>query len=322
MHKFITLRESPRCSLGPLFNSLVDLYQFLGKYKPDSKNWRYVHVDDMREKGRYMHIVIPYDGGYGPYTHESWPYVHYEPKYEATTPYGSYRYLFHLPTPPTRLSFHSLSLSLTLFNALALPPSSLCFHPSLVPNRAPISDQCAFRLRLLLPATNFHFESIHLIKGVKIPLSSRKEESYDDNHLVSGRGQPTFHLRSIDFRIIRMPPNHLPPSPPTTTDATVAPLVHLRSGLDGQIRTATTGEESLAKNYAKLIQLLSKCDTIPMELLIIISLSIWMFFFQSVFFATHCRRTRIVISVFVHIVFSFLFSFSSWSSFDEYRIVF
>lgn len=153
MHKFITLRESPRCSLGPLFNSLVDLYQFLGKYKPDSKNWRYVHVDDMREKGRYMHIVIPYDGGYGPYTHESWPYVHYEPKYEATTPYGSYRYLFHLPTPPTRLSFHSLSLSHSSMPLLCLPlhyasihPLCRTGHPSLI--SALFVSVCFCRLRI------------------------------------------------------------------------------------------------------------------------------------------------------------------------------
>lgn len=65
-----------------------------GKYREDATRWRYVHVDDMRELGRYMHIHIPYNGGYGPYTHVPNPYVHYEPQYEESNPYGSYRYLF------------------------------------------------------------------------------------------------------------------------------------------------------------------------------------------------------------------------------------
>lgn len=79
-----------------------------GKYKQDDKAWRYVHVDDMRELGRYIHIHIPYNGGYGPYTHEHWPYVHFEPKYSESNPIGTYRYLFHF-TPHLCPSFPTLS---------------------------------------------------------------------------------------------------------------------------------------------------------------------------------------------------------------------
>lgn len=39
----------------------------------------YKHVDDMRELGRYHHVVIPYDGGYGPYFHIDNPYEHNAP---------------------------------------------------------------------------------------------------------------------------------------------------------------------------------------------------------------------------------------------------
>lgn len=49
-----------------------------GKYYP-MNDGAYVHVDDMRELGRYIHIPYPYDGGYGPYLHEPNPYVHEEP---------------------------------------------------------------------------------------------------------------------------------------------------------------------------------------------------------------------------------------------------
>lgn len=147
----------------------------------------------MREKGRYMHINIPYNGGYGPYTHENWPYVHYEPKYEATTPYGSYRYLFHLSAPPLG-SPQPLSL--------LLPPSHSLKLQSIPYHKMHIFANCVTLLNLHerhrpreLP------NSIHLIdfEGVKMPLNSSKKESYSDNHLASGQGQPTFHLRSIDF---------------------------------------------------------------------------------------------------------------------------
>lgn len=36
----------------------------------------YKHVDDMRELGRYHHVHIPYNGGYGPYDHIPFPYEH------------------------------------------------------------------------------------------------------------------------------------------------------------------------------------------------------------------------------------------------------
>lgn len=35
---------------------------------------KYIHVPDMREKGKYIHIPYPYDGGYGPYDGHNIPY--------------------------------------------------------------------------------------------------------------------------------------------------------------------------------------------------------------------------------------------------------
>lgn len=37
---------------------------------------KYVHVHDNRELGRYVHVHIPYDGGYGPYSGVNIPYIH------------------------------------------------------------------------------------------------------------------------------------------------------------------------------------------------------------------------------------------------------
>lgn len=47
----------------------------LGKYIPMNDR-AYMHVDDMRDLGRYIHIPYPYDGGYGPYSHMPNPYSH------------------------------------------------------------------------------------------------------------------------------------------------------------------------------------------------------------------------------------------------------
>lgn len=46
-----------------------------GKYIPMNDR-AYMHVHDMRELGRYIHIPYPYDGGYGPYSHMPNPYLH------------------------------------------------------------------------------------------------------------------------------------------------------------------------------------------------------------------------------------------------------
>lgn len=41
---------------------------------------KYIHVWDQRELGRYHHVHIPYNGGYGPflnpYDHIDNPYLH------------------------------------------------------------------------------------------------------------------------------------------------------------------------------------------------------------------------------------------------------
>lgn len=54
----------------------------------------YMHVDDMRELGRYIHIPYPYDGGYGPYFGMPNPYIHqndlrlpYVPNTDPQIPY-------------------------------------------------------------------------------------------------------------------------------------------------------------------------------------------------------------------------------------------
>lgn len=39
---------------------------FTGQYVP-ADDGKYVHVSDRRERGKYVHIPFPYDGGYGPY---------------------------------------------------------------------------------------------------------------------------------------------------------------------------------------------------------------------------------------------------------------
>lgn len=54
-----------------------------GAYVPKN-DWKYVHVDDRRELGKYVHIPFPYDGGYGPYSGKNIPY-----EYDPT---GEYRY--------------------------------------------------------------------------------------------------------------------------------------------------------------------------------------------------------------------------------------
>lgn len=49
--------------------------EIIGKYIPRNDRF-YQHVDDMRELGRYVHVHIPYNGGYGPYDHVPNPYIH------------------------------------------------------------------------------------------------------------------------------------------------------------------------------------------------------------------------------------------------------
>ncbi|XP_031640354.1 uncharacterized protein LOC116352146 isoform X3 [Contarinia nasturtii] len=46
-----------------------------GKYIPMNDR-TYHHVHDRRELGRYVHVHIPYTGGYGPYDHMPNPYLH------------------------------------------------------------------------------------------------------------------------------------------------------------------------------------------------------------------------------------------------------
>lgn len=48
------------------------LSNFSGRYIPMA--YPYIHVPDMREKGKYIHIPYPYDGGYGPYDGHNIPY--------------------------------------------------------------------------------------------------------------------------------------------------------------------------------------------------------------------------------------------------------
>ncbi|GAB0093180.1 uncharacterized protein DMENIID0001_082550 [Sergentomyia squamirostris] len=68
------------------------VHQDDGKYGDNPAKWRYVHVDDQREKGKYIHIHIPYDGGYGPYSHLDNPYKHIDNPYiHDIEPQGEYR---------------------------------------------------------------------------------------------------------------------------------------------------------------------------------------------------------------------------------------
>uniref|UniRef100_A0A1B0DG99 Uncharacterized protein n=1 Tax=Phlebotomus papatasi TaxID=29031 RepID=A0A1B0DG99_PHLPP len=63
-----------------------------GKYVDNAAKWRYVHVHDQREKGKYIHVHIPYDGGYGPYSHIDNPYKHIDNPYEGLRSQGFYQY--------------------------------------------------------------------------------------------------------------------------------------------------------------------------------------------------------------------------------------
>jgi hypothetical protein len=50
-----------------------------GEWVPSEK-WKYVHYDD-GDRGRYIHIDVPYDGGYGNYEggHEKYRTPAYDP---------------------------------------------------------------------------------------------------------------------------------------------------------------------------------------------------------------------------------------------------
>uniref|UniRef100_A0A1B0GJ97 Uncharacterized protein n=2 Tax=Lutzomyia longipalpis TaxID=7200 RepID=A0A1B0GJ97_LUTLO len=72
-----------------------------GKYEENPAKWRYVHVHDQREKGKYIHVHIPYDGGYGPYSHLDNPYIHEDNPYiHDIEPKGEYRGLMMANTNP------------------------------------------------------------------------------------------------------------------------------------------------------------------------------------------------------------------------------
>ncbi|XP_037046346.1 uncharacterized protein LOC119081463 isoform X2 [Bradysia coprophila] len=60
------------------YQNLIDSGKYIrrrneGRYIPMDDR-KYIHVPDMREKGRYIHIPFPYDGGYGPYFGQNIPY--------------------------------------------------------------------------------------------------------------------------------------------------------------------------------------------------------------------------------------------------------
>lgn len=69
------------CTMRPVFS-----VHFTGQYVPGDEK-RYVHVNDMRERGKYVHIPFPYMGGYGPYDGiNGLPYEY--------DPHGDYRYAY------------------------------------------------------------------------------------------------------------------------------------------------------------------------------------------------------------------------------------
>uniref|UniRef100_A0A182PJH6 Uncharacterized protein n=1 Tax=Anopheles epiroticus TaxID=199890 RepID=A0A182PJH6_9DIPT len=64
-----------------------------GDYVEDLSRYRYVHYDD-GDRGRYFHIHIPYDGGYGNYEggHEPYRYPPYDPAGEYAEQVNKYSY--------------------------------------------------------------------------------------------------------------------------------------------------------------------------------------------------------------------------------------
>ncbi|XP_061516230.1 uncharacterized protein LOC133393780 isoform X1 [Anopheles gambiae] len=64
-----------------------------GDYVEDLSRYRYVHYDD-GDRGRYYHIHIPYDGGYGNYEggHEPYRFPPYDPAGEYAEQVNKYSY--------------------------------------------------------------------------------------------------------------------------------------------------------------------------------------------------------------------------------------
>ncbi|XP_035914883.1 uncharacterized protein LOC118513359 isoform X2 [Anopheles stephensi] len=64
-----------------------------GDYVEDLSRYRYVHYDD-GDRGRYFHIHIPYDGGYGNYEggHEPYRFPPYDPAGEYAEQINKYSY--------------------------------------------------------------------------------------------------------------------------------------------------------------------------------------------------------------------------------------
>lgn len=55
-------------SSHPQAQFVILIYElFSGQYIP-SNDAKYIHVPDMRQLGKYIHIPFPYNGGYGPYS--------------------------------------------------------------------------------------------------------------------------------------------------------------------------------------------------------------------------------------------------------------
>ncbi|XP_031640353.1 uncharacterized protein LOC116352146 isoform X2 [Contarinia nasturtii] len=145
--------------------------QNAGKYIPMNDR-TYHHVHDRRELGRYVHVHIPYTGGYGPYDHMPNPYLHegvpyiHDGDYEHVSssseyhPYNEQGY--EIPKPEIPLVYG--------FPNIPLLPSSPKF---------PESTDTETNLLLDTPtttdATSSFFDSTTILTGDS--LNSRKKRS-------------------------------------------------------------------------------------------------------------------------------------------------
>lgn len=68
--------------IGGLF---MNKFVSIGAWMDSTDKWRYRHYDD-GDRGQYIHIDIPYDGGYGNY--EGGHEIYRTPGYDST---GEYR---------------------------------------------------------------------------------------------------------------------------------------------------------------------------------------------------------------------------------------
>ncbi|XP_053673498.1 uncharacterized protein LOC128723758 [Anopheles nili] len=189
-----------------------------GDYVDDVRRYRYVHYDD-GDRGRYFHVHIPYDGGYGNYEggHEPYRFPPYDPAGEyaeivnkySSDPYRGNAYDISKPSIYLESGVPSVSESHTASSVVdvrqsLLPGPGTAYLPVRSPDELPDVRQS------LLPGPGTAY----------LPVLTPQEEK----QLASGfsNRQPGIlpHPNSVDR------PDHFTattPKPTTTTSTTTQP---------------------------------------------------------------------------------------------------